>query len=119
MATPNPTDGTVETPAPTPDSPGGDAPVANDDFPPALSAGGDIAFVSVLVNDVPAIDQELIVKSIVTDANDGECTISLDLLEITYMPDSDFTGTDTCEYEACDKATVPACDTATVTFTVG
>jgi len=116
--TPNPTDGNVETPSPTPGSPGGDVPVANDDFPPALSAGGDIAFVSVLVNDTPAIGQELIVKSIVTDAANGECTISLDLTEVTYMPEDSFAGTDTCVYEACDKAAVPACDTATVTFIV-
>lgn len=119
--TPEPTP--LPTPAPTPEpvtpspvpAPPPDGPVANDDFV-TMNADEGIGFFSVLVNDVPAPGEDLVVRSIVTNGSTGQCTISLDLIEVTYAPDLGFVGTDSCVYEACD--TVPNCDTATMTVTV-
>jgi len=108
------TDGPEETlpPVPAPS----DTPVARDDSA-QVGGGGDLAFVSVLVNDSPATGQSLNVKSIVTQASNGDCSISLDLTEVVYVPNDGFTGSDSCVYEACDA--VPVCDTATLSITVG
>lgn len=103
-------------PVPSPTPPSGNAPVARDDTA-QVSGGGDLAFVSVLVNDTPAAGQTLTVKSITSPASNGDCSIGLDLTDVVYMPNDGFTGTDQCTYEACDL--VPVCDSATVTFTVG
>lgn len=81
----------------------------------SVSSGGD-AFITVLNNDVPATGESLVVQSITTQATNGFCSVSLDLVEVVYTPDDGFTGTDTCVYEACDTQTV--CDDATVTVTV-
>ena len=96
-------------------APAGNVPVARPDSA-SVPAGGDLAFVAVLGNDTPAQGQTLTVKS-VTAASNGDCSIGLDLLEVVYSPNGGFTGTDSCDYEACDAQ--PECDTATITFTVG
>jgi len=112
---PNPTNPPVTpTPPPVP-APAGNVPVARPDSA-SVPAGGDLAFVAVLGNDTPAQGQTLTVKS-VTAASNGDCSIGLDLLEVVYSPNGGFTGTDSCDYEACDAQ--PECDTATITFTVG
>jgi len=117
VATPQPTD-QVATPQPT-ESPvpaPSNSPVARDDA--VIIGSGDLAFISVLDNDTPAAGQTLQVVSIVTQATNGDCSISLDILEVVYLPNDGFTGTDSCVYEACDRSSPPACDTATVTITV-
>ncbi|KAL7553573.1 hypothetical protein ACHAWF_016865 [Thalassiosira exigua] len=108
VSTPNPTNPPV--PAPTPSN----VPVANDDF--VSMPADDLAFISVLENDIPAPGQELGVKQITVPASNGDCGISLEITEVTYAPNPGFTGTDSCVYEACDST--PLCDTATVTITV-
>lgn len=81
----------------------------------SISSGGD-AFITVLDNDVPAAGESLVVQSITTQAANGFCSVSLDLVEVVYTSNPGFRGTDTCVYEACDTQTV--CDDATVTVTV-
>jgi len=44
--------------------------------------------------------------------------VSPDHYAVLYTPDSNFVGTDSCVYEACDGRNSPFCDTATVYFTV-
>lgn len=74
-------------------------------------------FVSVLDNDTPSAGETLDqVNRIVTQASNGECSISIDLYEVAYFPNPGFTGLDTCVYEACDSAS--SCDTATLTVIV-
>eukprot|EP00569_Conticribra_weissflogii_P005477 CAMPEP_0171341346 /NCGR_PEP_ID=MMETSP0878-20121228/10134_1 /TAXON_ID=67004 /ORGANISM="Thalassiosira weissflogii, Strain CCMP1336" /LENGTH=232 /DNA_ID=CAMNT_0011843563 /DNA_START=66 /DNA_END=764 /DNA_ORIENTATION=- len=114
VATEPPTS-TSTNPRTNPPVPTGGVVVANDDDA-AIFAGFD-AFISVLDNDIPADPADpLIVKSIVEDASNGLCAISLDIREVVYTPNSGFIGSDTCVYEACDS--VPLCDTATVFITV-
>ena len=90
-------------------------PVAADDAETVNAADG-VSFIDVLVNDISSTDQTLTVKSITSQASNGDCSIGLDLLTVVYVPNEGFTGTDSCEYEACDL--VPNCVTATVTITV-
>jgi hypothetical protein len=90
-------------------------PVALADTETVSSAAG-VSFIPVLVNDTPTTGQSLTIKSITKQASNGDCSIGLDLLEVVYLPNDGFTGTDSCEYEACDL--VPNCVTATVTITV-
>ncbi|KAL7465462.1 hypothetical protein ACHAXS_005776 [Conticribra weissflogii] len=106
---------TSTNPRTNPPVPTGGVVVANDDDA-AIFTGFD-AFISVLDNDIPADPADpLIVKSIIQDASNGLCAISLDIREVVYTPNSGFIGADTCVYEACDS--VPLCDTATVFITV-
>jgi len=132
VATPNPTDpivtpnptATPETPAPTPGpvattpapspTPPASGPVARDDDG-VMNADDGIAFFSVLNNDTPAPGESLFVQSVENGVN-GLCTIGLDLLQVTFIPDVGFDGTDTCVYVACDS--VGECDTATLTVVV-
>jgi len=80
-----------------------------------MNADDGIAFFSVLDNDTPAPGESLFVQSVV-DGSNGFCTIGLDLLQVTFIPNLGFDGTDSCVYEACDS--VGACDTATLTVVV-
>ena len=112
---PNPTNPPVTQTQPPVPAPPGNTPIARPDSASVLGIG-DLAFVAVLANDTPAQGQTLTVKS-VTAASNGDCSIGLDLLEVVYSPNPGFTGTDSCDYEACDAQ--PECDTATITFTVG
>ena len=73
-------------------------------------------FISVLDNDVHAPGEDLVVQSIVTDASNGECTISLSLIEVVYAPNVGFVGMDSCVYEACDSTL--KCDTAMLSIEV-
>ncbi len=67
----------------------------------------------------------LYVRQIITNDHDnlhnalnGVCEVSSDHYAVLYTPNSDFVGTDSCVYEACDGRNSPFCDTATVYFTV-
>ncbi|MCG8721799.1 Ig-like domain-containing protein, partial [Tenacibaculum finnmarkense] len=53
----------------------------------------------------------------VTDPNNTPNDPSDDV--VTYVPDTDFSGTDTFEYTVCDNASTPNCQTATVTIKIG
>ncbi|MCG8207282.1 tandem-95 repeat protein, partial [Tenacibaculum finnmarkense genomovar finnmarkense] len=53
----------------------------------------------------------------ITDPNNTPNDPSDDV--VTYVPNTDFSGTDTFEYTVCDLATPANCDTAEVTVTVG
>ncbi|MBE7647970.1 Ig-like domain-containing protein, partial [Tenacibaculum finnmarkense] len=53
----------------------------------------------------------------ITDPNNTPNDPSDDV--VTYVPNTDFTGTDTFDYTVCDNASTPNCQTATVTVTVG
>ncbi|MBE7635109.1 hypothetical protein F7642_12320, partial [Tenacibaculum finnmarkense genomovar ulcerans] len=53
----------------------------------------------------------------ITDPNNTPNDPSDDV--VTYVPNTDFTGTDTFDYTVCDNASNPNCQTATVTVTVG
>ena len=91
-------------------------PVARPDT--ASVSSGDLAFVSVLVNDTPAAGQTLTVKNILKQASNGVCRFGFDVTTLVYVPNDNFSGTDSCTYEACDHDAVPVCDSATVTVTV-
>ena len=111
--TPDPTYSPTITANPTPTH--RDRPVVRDDKV-SMSADDGFVFVSVLENDTPAPGQDLKVQSIMSYASNGGCSPSLDLLEVVYLPNVGFVGTDSCVYEACDL--VPKCDTATLTIEV-
>ena len=106
---PNPT--ITPIPIPTPIT----GPVARDDEV-SFSANEGRAFIPVLENDTPAPGKELAVRAITSNASNGSCNISLDLLEVVYVPNEGFVGADSCVYEACDS--VPECDTETLTIEV-
>ena len=53
---------------------------------------------------------------VITDPNGTPNNPSDDV--VTYIPNSDFNGTDTFDYTVCDKSTPQNCDTATITVTV-
>ncbi len=55
--------------------------------------------------------------SIVAGPSHGTVDVDLDTGEITYSPDSSYTGTDSFTYKVCDID--GNCDTATVTVKVG
>ena len=74
------------------------------------------AFIPVLENDTPAPGKELAVRAITSNASNGSCTITINLLEVVYMHNEGFVGTDSCVYEACDS--VPECDAVTLTIEV-
>jgi len=103
----------TDPPAPAP-SPPSNVPVASPDTASAKS--GMDAFVAVLDNDVPATGETLLVQSIERQAENGFCSVGLDLSEVVYTPDQGFAGTDSCVYEACDGEKV--CDDATLTVTI-
>ena len=73
------------------------------------------AFISVLDNDTGS---NLAVRTIASQPNNGECSISLDLLEVVYFPNNTtFVGSDQCTYETCDED--ENCDTAVVKINIG
>ena len=75
-----------------------------------------LAFIPVLANDTPASGETLWVKDIQSQAVNGECSISLSLTEVVYMPNDGFTGTDRCTYLACSEEA--SCDSAELTIVV-
>ncbi|WP_198553793.1 Ig-like domain-containing protein [Tenacibaculum sp. Bg11-29] len=75
--------------------------------------GGDL-----LLNDTdPEGDDQIINTTAVTGPTNGVVTINADGT-FTYIPNTDYAGTDSFVYEICDNATVPVCDQATVYLTV-
>ena len=91
-------------------------PVASPDSANLSTSEDSMIFVSVLENDTPTAGETLDVKSIISDASNGTCSIGFDLQEVVYEPYPGIVGVDTCVYEACDS--VSACDTATLTVIV-
>ncbi len=81
--------------------------------------------VDILENDIDIpTDGDITIKTpptngtvVITDPNGTPNDPSDDV--VTYMPNTDFTGKDTFEYELCDNASPATCNTATVTVTVG
>ena len=81
----------------------------------------------VLDNDTSAPDETLVLRSIIVTPENGRCVIIRSRAgerislrnKVTYVPNSGFTGIDSCVYEACDLQSQSRCDTATITFTVG
>jgi len=77
--------------------------------------GATEAFISVLDNDTGS---NLLVRTITSQAINGECSISLNLLEVAYFPNNTtFVGSDQCTYETCDED--ENCDTAVVQINIG
>jgi hypothetical protein len=89
-------------------------PVANPDS--AQTNLNNLVFISVLVNDVPAMGQSLDVFAIASNAANGNCAVSLNIQQVVYTPNDGFVGFDECTYEACDG--MEMCDTAIVTIEV-
>ncbi|KAL7535808.1 hypothetical protein ACHAXR_010206 [Thalassiosira sp. AJA248-18] len=89
-------------------------PVARDDD--CTIAMDDIAYINVLDNDTPATGQTLQIQSIMIDGKNGQCRMSGDSVSLAYFPNLDYTGMDSCVYEACDS--FPKCDIATMTVEV-
>ncbi|MGQ8338419.1 Calx-beta domain-containing protein [Sunxiuqinia sp. A32] len=74
--------------------------------------------VSVIANDSdPDGDQIQISTTAVTEPINGQLTINPDGT-ISYLPNVDFLGTDSFDYEICDNGDPSKCDNATVTITV-
>jgi len=81
----------------------------------SLQSGTTEAFIAVLENDTGS---NLIVRGITSQPNNGQCSISLNLSEVVYIPnDTSFVGSDQCTYETCDDE--EDCDTAIVRITIG
>lgn len=55
---------------------------------------------------------DLTVKEVTRTADNGVCTLNNDQT-ITYTPDQDYNGLDSCDYEICDRPTGGLCDEAT------
>jgi len=113
--TPRPTKN--PTPIPTPNTPQlnqNGLVIAVDDTI-SLQSGTSEAFIAVLENDTGS---NLIVRAITSQPTKGQCTISLSLSEVVYIPnDTTFVGSDQCTYETCDDE--EDCDTAIVRITIG
>jgi len=93
-------------------------PVANDDEV-------DTSFetpvtVDVLNNDEQAENLLLVVANITTQAANGNCEVipAGNSTKVTYTPEADFAGRDSCVYTACVIGSDNACDTATLTIDV-
>ena len=81
----------------------------------SLQSGTTEAFIAVLENDTGS---NLIVRAITSQPTNGQCSISLNLSEVVYIPnDTNFVGSDQCTYETCDDE--EDCDTAIVRITIG
>ncbi|MTI19728.1 tandem-95 repeat protein, partial [Fulvivirga sp. RKSG066] len=96
------------------------------DSPLPPNAGDDVATIDedtnasgdLLANDLdPNGDNLNINTTPVSDPSNGTVTINSDGT-YNYVPDANFFGTDTFEYEVCDDSATPQCSIATVTITV-
>ena len=105
------------TPIPTPNTPQlnqNGLVIAVDDTI-SLQSGTTEAFIAVLENDTGS---NLIVRAITSQPTNGQCSISLNLSEVVYIPnDTNFVGSDQCTYETCDDE--EDCDTAIVRINIG
>ncbi len=94
-----------------------DAPIARADEA-RVQEDGSVG-INVLANDTDADGQEDLDPTsvnVVEGPRNGNVDVDPRTGEITYTPNTDFSGTDTFTYEVCDDRGV--CDTATVTVTV-
>ena len=75
--------------------------------------------ITVLSND-KAGNNPIDITSVVIEKNatNGTTDVNATTGEITYIPNPDFSGTDTFIYKVCDNGNPSLCDTATVTITV-
>jgi hypothetical protein len=104
----------------------GQGTIQNDDVAPnqppnavddTASTSEDTAVtITVLSNDTDPDGNALSVTQ-VTNPPNGSAAINGDN-SITYTPDTNFNGTDSFTYTACDNGSPSLCDTATVTVTV-
>lgn len=95
-------------------SPVNDAPVAGPDSATVQEDGS--TDISVLTNDSDLEGHALSVTS-VTQGASGTVSINGDGT-VSYVPDPDFTGSDSFTYTVCDDGTPSRCDTTTVSVTV-
>jgi len=92
-------------------------PVANDDEVDTFFETP--VTVEVLANDTQTEGLVLVVANITTQAVNGNCEVDTeDQRNVTYTPDADFAGRDTCVYTTCVIGSGTACDTATLTIDV-
>ncbi|AEA45325.1 tandem-95 repeat protein [Fluviicola taffensis] len=98
-------------------TPVNDAPVANGDT--ATTSEDTPVVINVPSNDTD-VDGNLNNTSVtvVTPPSNGTVTIDPVTGEVTYTPDSGFSGTDTLIYSICDTGMPVLCDTAIVVITV-
>ena len=93
------------------------APNAIDD---AATTDMDLPIViNVLSNDLNG-DNPIDVTSVVviTNATNGTTDVNTTTGEITYIPNPQYSGTDTFKYRVCDNGEPSLCDSATVTVNV-
>jgi len=96
-------------------------PIANVDYD--STSQNTAVIIDVLANDTDC-DNNINPASVNTGCpecslpSNGTITINPGTGEITYTPDSNFTGTDTLIYEVCDSGIPVLCDTALVIITV-
>lgn len=103
------------TPFPTETEGATNALVIAEDDTISLEAGATEAFIAVLENDAGS---NLIIRSIPSQPTNGQCSVSLNLSEVVYIPnDTSVVGSDQCTYETCDDEEV--CDTAIVRINIG
>ena len=94
-----------------------DAPVANGDT--ATTDEDESVVINVPSNDTDSdgnLDKTTVI--IVTPPSNGTTTVDPVTGEITYTPNSGFSGTDTLIYSICDEGMPVLCDTAMVIITV-
>ena len=95
--------------------PQNDAPVAYEDE--VITSQNTEVVINVISNDID-IDDNLDVTSLslLTQPSNGVCTFESLTGEITYVPNADFSGSDTFTYQICDDEGL--CATATVIVNV-
>ncbi|MFA7274273.1 MAG: Ig-like domain-containing protein [Crocinitomicaceae bacterium] len=91
------------------------APIATDDF--ASTDEDTPVTIDVLVNDSDPNGNGLNNPIIFVPPNNGTATVNTNGT-ITYVPNPNFSGTDTLQYIVCDNGIPSLCDTATVVITV-
>ena len=98
--------------------------VGTPSIPVATDDQGEVAFntpksFDVLRNDTQAENLVLVVANVTTQATNGNCEVVIgNPSNVTYTPDADFAGRDSCGYTACVIGSDDACDTATLTIDV-
>lgn len=94
-------------------------PVANPDY--GSGPAGVPIVINSVANDGPGnegIDLDTTSVTIITPPTNGTAIVNTITSEITYTPDSGFTGRDSLEYQICDKGTPANCGSAYQYFTV-
>jgi hypothetical protein len=101
------------------DTPSNNGPVANPDY--AETKGTTPVTLPTLSNDKPGDPDKILVPgtvTIVTPPANGTATVNPTTGDITYTPNSGFTGTDQLTYQVCDNATPAKCAQTVQVITV-